>query len=710
MKHHFTLLAFLSSFVIRASSFAADDAPRTTLSELEALTIGSGPVSVAIRFNAPGMNWTGTLLSRRAKPGEPSLTVTAFRHEPFGNRFLGFAMDGVADGPHQAGAKTVRDDVIGGQLVCAFTEMDAALDTGTHDLVFRSDGKTVQLFIDGIQRDSRSAEKFTARTYLKLYPHAKPGWKFGSDPDGGDVFTGNLENLRIWPRALNDDEIRSTGKALRTPAKPMSIAMGLYPDAVTDEQRMTAIDSAMPGWLSDKLAHDTWFPRYHVAIPAGMMFDTRCSIHGGRYHLFPTWRSDLNLSSGAGSSFRMMHVSSADLVQWRIEPFPIRLENTDVCNGSPTLIGGKPNFFFLRYHGSAGAPHRALPTDETLNRWSLPEPQPMITKDGEGYNGRLDSVVFEHGGHHYLTGTRRNTNKPSMAMPLYRSDDLVNWEYIGDFLQTDTGKSFNECPQIFHVGGKMAVAAFYPLRGRFDNYLVGRFENERFIPEASGVWDHGGHGHVRSFDAETVPDGRVIGWSTISVYAEHDALETARIGWKGMHSLPKEVELRPDNTLALQPAKEIEQLRGEVITSDPSKPDIALPANHQGQFELELTFSDTASIALTTRDGSITVGFDAETRIVATDTTKAPKAGSDTGHLFKTPALPIAKGEPVTVRLFYDRSVFEIYAAGHVTTVRHFPTDPSTVTATHTGAIKARAWPMKSIWTGMISAPLHGKP
>jgi sucrose-6-phosphate hydrolase SacC (GH32 family) len=297
-----------------------------------------------------------------------------------------------------------------------------------------------------------------------------------------------------------------------------------------------------------------------------------------------------------------------------------------------------------------------------------------------------------------------------MAMPLYRSDDLANWEYIGDFLQTDTGKSFNECPQIFHVGGKMAVAAFYPLRGRFDNYLVGRFENERFIPEASGVWDHGGHGHVRSFDAETVPDGRVIGWSTISVYAEHDALETARIGWKGMHSLPKEVELRPDNTLALQPAKEIEQLRGEVITSDPSKPDIALPANHQGQFELELTFSDTASIALTTRDGSITVGFDAETRIVATDTTKAPKAGSDTGHLFKTPALPIAKGEPVTVRLFYDRSVFEIYAAGHVTTVRHFPTDPSTVTATHTGAIKARAWPMKSIWTGMISAPLHGKP
>ena len=61
---------------------------------------------------------------------------------------------------------------------------------------------------------------------------------------------------------------------------------------------------AMPKWLSEKLAKDKWFPRFHVALPTGMMFDTRCAIHGGRYHLFPTWRPDLNLTHGLPGAFR----------------------------------------------------------------------------------------------------------------------------------------------------------------------------------------------------------------------------------------------------------------------------------------------------------------------------------------------------------------------------------------------------------------------
>jgi hypothetical protein len=61
--------------------------------------------SLSLRFTAPGKDWTGTLLSRRGKAGDASLTV--------------------------------RDSVVGGHLVCAFTEVDASLDSGTHDLVQR---------------------------------------------------------------------------------------------------------------------------------------------------------------------------------------------------------------------------------------------------------------------------------------------------------------------------------------------------------------------------------------------------------------------------------------------------------------------------------------------------------------------------------------------------------------------------------------------
>lgn len=643
--------------------------------------------TISVRFTAPGKDWTGTLLSRRATPGEPSFCVTAFKHEPFGKRFIGVAMDGLANAPNQAAAKTVRDDVVGGHLVCAFTEMDAALDSGTHDLVFRTDGKTAELIIDGIRCASRSAEKFTARTFLKLYPHSQIGSKTGSDPDGGDVFSGKVEKAEVQPKWLTDAETGLRGEKPAPAENAKVIASGLFPAAMSDEQRMSALDAEMPRWLTETMQRDVWFPRFHVALPAGMMFDTRCAIHSGRYHLFPTWRADMNLTRGTGGSFRMTHLSSADLIHWRIEPFPIRLENTDVCNGSPTTLDGTPNFFFLRY-AKDGAPNRATPTDASLTKWTVADPPAKISKEGEGYGGRLDSVVFQHGGKTYLTGTRRNVNKPSMAMPLYRSDDLASWSYIGDFFQTDT-KPFNECPQIFTVGGKMVVAAFYPLQGRFDNHLVGRFENEKFIAEKSGRWDFGGHGHVRSFDADTAPDGRVIGWSTLSVYAEHDALQTARIGWKGMHSLPKEVTLRPDGTLALAPAKEIEQLRGEMTAN-------ALPKDHDGSFEIELTFEKAARLALTTPDGEISLSFDPRTRVLTADTMKSPKIGSDTGHLFKTAA--ITGTGPVPCRIFFDRSVMEIFIGGMVLSLRHYPADPGSMQLQLEGISKLTAWKMNGIW------------
>jgi beta-fructofuranosidase len=673
----------------------------TDISQFETLKLGTGPVSITLTFTAPGKGWTGTLLSRRAQPGEPSLCVTAFTHEPFGKRYLGVAMDGIADGPNQAAALTVRDSVVGGHLITAFTEMDAALDSGTHDLVFRCDGKTAELFIDGTRRESRSAERFTARTYLKLYPHHSPGWKLGSDPAGEDAFTGQVDAVRLWQHALSDAEVKTASSRFETPTPTRRALKGycaaLFPADLTDEQRMKATDDAMPRWLGEKLVKDKWFPRFHVAMPAGMMFDTRCAIHGGRYHLFPTWRPDLNLTHGLPGAFRMQHVSSADLVHWRIEPVPLRFPDRDVCNGSPAMLDGTPQFFFLRYSRD-GAPHRAVPTDASLNAWTLPEPQPSITKDGPGYNGRLDSVVFQDSGKYYLTGTRRNTSKTSMAMPLYRSTDLADWKYIGDFYQTDT-KPFNECPQIFQVGGKMVVAAFYPLHGREENHLVGRFENERFIREAGGQWDFGGHAHNRSFDAEPTPNGRVIGWSTLSVYAEDDALAVARQGWKGMHSLPKEVTLRADGALALNPAKEVEQLRGVVVTSDAATPEIALPPKHEGQLELELAFTGSGSVTLTWPDGECRLAYDTTTRIFTTDTTRTPKVGTDTGRIFRTPPLPVTRGEAVTAHIFFDRSVLEVFTAGLVTTARVFPASPAALHATREGKVAARAWPMNSIWT-----------
>jgi len=685
--------------------------------ELDRVKIGTGPLTVAVRFVVPGPDWTGTLLSRRAKPGEPSLTVTAFRHEPFGKRFIGFAMDGVAEGPTQVAAKTVRDDVVGGHLIAAFAPMGTELDEGEHLLVARVGGETTELFLDGTLCERRSSKRFTTRTYLKLYPHAAVGWRVGADPNGRDAFAGRVEQVSLWLRTLGDDELRPLcGGTLQTttpPAPPVKvIASALFPVEMPDEQRMKEVDAAMPRWLAEMLRRDKWFPRYHPALPVGMMFDTRCAIHHGRYHLFPTWRSDLHLNSGVPGSFRMQHLSSTDLIHWRLESFPIRLADRDVCNGGPVMLNDEPHFFFLRY-GPNGAPHRAVPVDDSLTRWVLPERQPVITVDGDGYYGRLDATVFQHEGRYYLTGTRRNTDKASMAMPLYRSDDLANWEFAGDFYQTDTGKLFNECPQIFRVGGKMVVTAFYPLRGRHDNMLVGHFDGERFHADSSQRFDYGGHGHQRSLDADVVPDGRVIGWSTISVYAEDDALDVARAGWKGMHSIPREVTLNRDGALEFRPAREVDLLRGastEMTLADlAADGELRLPDGHEGSLEISVTLPEigasSAELRLVWADGAITVSIDAETRGLVLDLKNAPRHGGDTGHIYRSPPLTAGNGEPINLRVFFDRSVVEAYAAGVVMTCRVFPARPEELTAT----LKCRAgeWKtgsaqihtMRSIWS-----------
>jgi len=685
--------------------------------ELDGIKIGAGPLTVAVRFTVPGPDWTGTLLSRRAKPGEPSLTVTAFRHQPFGKRFIGFAMDGVAEGPTQAAAKTVRDDVVGGHLIAAFVPMEPDLDKGEHLLVARVGEETIELFLDGKLCEIRSSKRFTTRTYLKLYPHAAVGWRVGADPNGRDGFVGRVEQVSLWTQTLGDDDLRTLfGGALQTDAPPVSrmkvIAPVLFPAEMSDEQRMNEVDAAMPGWLAEMLEREKWFPRYHPALPAGMMFDTRCAIHAGRFHLFPTWRSDLYLTSGVPGSFRMQHLSSSDLIHWRLEPFPIRLADRDVCNGGPVMLNDEPHFFFLRY-GPNGAPHHAVPTDDTLIRWNLVEPQPMITTDGKGYHGRLDATVFQYEGRYYLTGTRRNTDKPSMAMPLYRSNDLANWEFVGDFYQTNTGKSFNECPQIFTVDEKMVVAAFYPLRGRQDNVLVGFFDGERFNVESSQRFDYGGHGHQRSFDADGAPDGRVIGWSTISVYAEEDAIDVARSGWKGMHSIPREVTLNRRGVLEFRPAREVDLLRGEStkmsLAEIAANDVLGLPDGHGGSLEISVTLRKVGvaspELRLVWADGALTVSIDAESRALVLDLRNAPRRGSDTGHIFRSPPLAADTAEPIKLRVFFDRSVVEVYAQGVVMTCRVFPSRPEELSATlncragewKTGS--AQIHTMRSIWS-----------
>jgi hypothetical protein len=75
---------------------------------------------------------------------------------------------------------------------------------------------------------------------------------------------------------------------------------------------------------------------------------------------------------------------------------------------------------------------------------------------------------------------------------------------------------------------------------------------------------------------------------------------------------------------------------------------------------------------------------------------KSPKIGSDTGHVFRTEAIPGEGSVPCS--LFYDRSVLEVCLGGMVLTLRHYPADPASLQFTQRGLSSFTAWKMKTIW------------
>src|SRR6185295_15275370 len=116
---------------------------------------------------------------------------------------------------------------------------------------------------------------------------------------------------------------------------------------------------------------------------------------------------------------------------------------------------------------------------------------------------------------------------------LYRSPDLVHWEYLHPLV---TGKKEQggmwECPNFFSLGGKHVLLV--SVHGTV-LYFTGTYRDHHFTIEHEGNTDHGGHFYAAQFFQD--PQGRRIlfGWVT---EGRSDAEQRAA-GWSGAQSLPR---------------------------------------------------------------------------------------------------------------------------------------------------------------------------
>lgn len=464
-------------------------------------------------------------------------------------------------------------------------------------------------------------------------------------------------------------------------------------------------------------------PRYHFLPPANWLNDPNGLIHWqGVYHLFyqhyPYAPVHRDIHWG--------HAMSSDLVHWT--HLPIALTPTpggpdaDGCwsgcavddNGVPTLI----------YSGQAAHNGRfQLPClatgDADLLSWTKAPENPLMAApppDLDLLEFRDHCVWREDGTWYQLIGS--GIRHVGGAALLFRSNDLRHWEYLHPLAVGDSSRmeplwtgTVWECPDFFPLDDRhvLVISAWNERKTFYPVYMIGSYASHRFTAEREGLVDLGS-----SFYApQSMVDARgrriMFGW-----LREGRSLEAQRAaGWSGVMSLPRIVSITPNGDLAMQPAPELERLRrghqrrSDVAVSPASTRLLDGISGAHLEIVAEWRPGDASVVGLKVRcspDGAeaTVIGYNVQEQRLFIDRRRSslsPEATADVqgGYL--------AVGERLTLHVFLDGSVVEVFANGQACLAeRIYPTRPDSLgielfadggTAT---VERLDVWDVASIW------------
>lgn len=158
---------------------------------------------------------------------------------------------------------------------------------------------------------------------------------------------------------------------------------------------------------------------------------------------------------------------------------------------------------------------------------------------------------------------------------LYRSDDLLHWDFLGCALQgqRELDGYMWECPDIFELEGRDVL--LYSPQGLkpcgYDNWNLYQNSYRMGQLDDKGVFKPGGplheldHGHD-FYAAQTLlaPDGRRLLWAWMDMW--ESPMPSQSEHWCGALTLPREVS-RDGDRLLMRPARELIALRqaGQVL-------------------------------------------------------------------------------------------------------------------------------------------------
>jgi sucrose-6-phosphate hydrolase SacC (GH32 family) len=440
----------------------------------------------------------------------------------------------------------------------------------------------------------------------------------------------------------------------------------------------------------------------------------------GRYHFHYFGFGDF------GSAYA--HASSPDLVHWTWHPTVL----TEAALGHGMLSGsgfttkeGRPAIIYASVPGGdlgtaqvsqLGPVQIAHALDDQLDSWSAPsgiELQGIPESDVDTISPWDPHGWLEGDTYYAIFGDPQPlpwlTGGKSKTTTVHKSADLQSWEYIGPLLSTDLPDAEEDsdvsCPDFFPIGREhMLLCISHNLGCR---YYLGEWKDEQFTPTRHGRmnWQLAPHavefagidpgprvgGRAVFFAPESLltPDGRRVMWAWCWI----DGLQD------GIQSLPRELSLPDDGILRIAPLRELETLRSDEVAVS------GIEVSSTGIRVVEEISGDTIEVSVTFQLGSaerfgVVVLCDADGHgglPITVDTLAETVAVGDTAAPF------VPESESVTLRVFIDKGMVEIFADDRQAVIGAHPYSPGN---THIGlftddrqTVDLIAWRLNSIYT-----------
>lgn len=443
-----------------------------------------------------------------------------------------------------------------------------------------------------------------------------------------------------------------------------------------------------------KLMQDPHYPLYHFSSPENRLNDPNGLCYwNGKWHMFYQGYPPEDPRQHWG------HTISDDLIHWCDLPYAIYPNPERACFSGSTYV--EEGRVIAMYHGTTVGNMVAVSSDPLLLNWEKVTGKAVIPMNPDELSPPyriFDPCIWKKGNRYYSLSAGTLPNGPGgrriRANFLWTSKDLAHWQYLHPFVETDMYSRVGDdgaCPYFWPIGDKHILLYYSHTSG--GKYLIGDYDKQRdkFVVTNGGDFNFGPSTPCGVHAPSACPDGQ---GGVYVIFNMNPGKPTK--GWNQIMTLPRRLTLPPEGAfdpLVIEPAGAIESLRyghQHVRTTElPANKEIVLQqikgnamemiaevdVKNAPMVELDVLRSSKAEEVTRIRfyknrgyrhreygrtrpnarkTGSFVV-IDSSTSSIAPD---VQSRSPEKAEVF------LGKGEALTLRVFVDKSVVEVFVNG----------------------------------------------